>query len=184
MNKLQTAFLTGTLALASAAFAQESQPPPATQPESAPATSPTEGTAADRTPPGQTTTTQSTDPGTVNPSPSTDPSEGTAADRTPPGQTANPQDTTRMAAAGGARGTSVSEIIGASVQGTDGQNVGTVQDILINQSGKVAVVVQQSGSSSATGAQPTAIPWDAIRSMEPDGKIVVDSSRVTSTQQR
>lgn len=53
-----------------------------------PSTRRTEGTAADRTPPGATPTRGETGVGTgVNPAPSTSPTEGTAADRTPPGET-------------------------------------------------------------------------------------------------
>jgi sporulation protein YlmC with PRC-barrel domain len=189
MNKLQFVLATGALALTGAAYAQnEAQPPPADStgaPVSpAPSTSPTEGTAADRTSPQSTPTASEPSTGAANPTPSTDPSEGTAADRTAPGQTSTSgsDDNMRMAAAG-TRGQSASQLIGASVQGTSGDTVGTVQDVLIDQSGKVsAVLIQQSGSSSTTGTQPTSIPWDAVKGMDADGKITIDSSRVKNVQ--
>jgi sporulation protein YlmC with PRC-barrel domain len=148
-------------------------------------------------------------PGTVNPLPSTSPTEGTAADRTPPGQTRTPgqtpssehsssntssanaasgdsssSDRTRVATASTARGHSVSQLIGASVQGTGGEAVGTVQDIVIDDSGKVAAMVVQSSGSSSSAGQGTSIPWSAVRSVEPDGKVTVDSSSMSSVQQR
>jgi sporulation protein YlmC with PRC-barrel domain len=96
MNTVRYLSLMAALGLAGAVQAQTQTPPDPvqtdpTQTTQQPSTSPTEGTAADRTPPGHTPTQQepgqTTTPGQTSPSPSTSPTEGTAADRTPPGQT-------------------------------------------------------------------------------------------------
>lgn len=64
------------------------EPETEAKPHPMPSTRQAEGTAADRTPPGDTSKRGETGVGTgVNPAPSTSPTEGTAADRTPPGQT-------------------------------------------------------------------------------------------------
>jgi sporulation protein YlmC with PRC-barrel domain len=205
MNKLQLALLSATVACSSLALGQtaQQQPSPATSPSTAPSTSQTEGTAADTTPPGATPTTPQQVPDSSNPAPATSPTEGTAADSTPPGSTqqSSPQpgststtpspsqdssasstsssgsDSTRLSAAGASGGHSASQIIGATVQGTQGDTVGTVEDVLIDANGAVsAVVITPSGNS--TTAQHSTVPWSAIKSVGADGKIVVDSSRV------
>jgi sporulation protein YlmC with PRC-barrel domain len=213
MNRLHLALLAGTVACSSLALAQapDQESAPGTQ-NPAPATSPTEGTAADRTPPGATPTSPQQTPDAVNPAPSTSETEGTAADNTPPGATAGstgtstPSDastnagqsastrptdssatagssadaeSTRMAAAGTMGSKSASQLIGATVQGMQGETVGTVQDVMIDSNGSVsAVVITPSGST--TSPQRATVPWDAIRSAAADGKLVVDSSRVQS----
>jgi sporulation protein YlmC with PRC-barrel domain len=214
MNRLQLALLAATVSCSSFALAQTAQQQPAPGTDNpAPATSPTEGTAADRTQPGATPTTPQQTPGTTNPAPATSPAEGTAADTTPPpgstaggagntsdssstpgntttpGNTSTPDssttgtamssssDTTRMAAANTSGSQSASQIIGATVHGTQGDTVGTVQDLMIGPQGSItAIVISPSGSS--TSAQQATVPWDAIQSSGSDGKLVVDSSRV------
>lgn len=145
----------------------QTQSPSQTQPGTgpgttspAPSTSPTEGTAADQTPPGQTPTqpTEGTMPGTASPAPSTSPTEGTAADRTPPGETpvrgaTSEQQTTRMATAGTTTSSAQPmHIIGRDVKSLDGTTIGKVKDIIVEpQSGTITHVLVAHGPQASAG---------------------------------
>jgi sporulation protein YlmC with PRC-barrel domain len=165
----------------------EQTPTPGTT-NSAPATSRTEGTAADRTPPGATPT-REVDPGTVNPVPATSRAEGTAADRSPPEETpvrgtaasqASEQVTTRMAAGSqnkmqqDRRG---SKLIGTAVRDSQGETLGEVKDIIVDpQTGTIThAVIAQSGADSA---QLLAVPWKTLQPMMREGWVTIDQARL------
>jgi sporulation protein YlmC with PRC-barrel domain len=155
----------------------------------APSTRQTEGTAADSTPPGATAT-RPADPGTANPMPATSRAEGTAADRTPPGETpvrgtaagqAPEQVTSRMAMAGNEMSAQQrgSKLIGMEVQGTQGQRIGTVQDLVFDSRGQITHAVVAHGQEGGS-QQMAAIPWGEMQQMVRGGKVIVDESRLTA----
>jgi hypothetical protein len=164
MNILLRCGVLAALGLTSVALAQT----PTTQgtpPNPAPATSPTEGTAADRTAPGETRTQGSARDATVDPRPATDPAEGTAADRTPPGQTQSPH------AADRATMGHDSKLVGAQVVTPADAPLGSVVDVVFDAKGQPSFVVIQSQSDMA------AVPFSAASSMMKDDKVVMDQWR-------
>jgi hypothetical protein len=154
MSKPTLSSLIAIVGLFSGAFAQAQQP---TQPPQ-PATSETEGTAADRTQPGQTPT-QGAPSQTQDPRPATSETEGTAADRTPPGRTATTQGATK------------SELVGATVVSTSDAPLGKVVDVVFDAKNQPAFVVISSGDTA------TAVPFAVANSMMSADKIIVDQSR-------
>jgi sporulation protein YlmC with PRC-barrel domain len=89
-----------------------------------------------------------------------------------------------MAAAGaGARAAQrISNLIGKSVQSTQGEQLGTVQDVLIDENGRVTHVLMEADRSQSTGSGMSAIPWSALSANTGQGeRIVVDRSSVQST---
>jgi sporulation protein YlmC with PRC-barrel domain len=193
MKQLQAWGMALALGLAGTVVAQtETQPQttPETQPQTAPesspqgspapSTSPTEGTAADRTPPGETQTRddQQTPP---EPRPSTDIGEGTAADSTPPGETAT-DDAARMAAAGGEkRNHRASKIIGMKVQTPAGESVGEVEDMVLDESGRISQVIVNR-SSAGGGSRLAALPWMEVSSMMKADALVIERERLDTAK--
>jgi sporulation protein YlmC with PRC-barrel domain len=166
MNAIRISLLFAALCLVSAPAAHAQQQPP----NPTPATSETEGTAADRTPPNPSATrpiqpgqTQG-DPQT-DPRPSTNPAEGTAADRTPPGQTSTTSGATAQ------RG----ELVGASVVTPAGAPIGKVVDVVFDsvaQQPAFVVIASENGQA--------AVPYSVASSMRSGGKVVMDQSRLKS----
>jgi hypothetical protein len=135
------------------AHAQQQTPPPQ------PATSETEGTAADKTQPGETPT-QGAPTRAQDPRPATSETEGTAADRTAPGRTP----TTRGAAQG--------ELVGATVVSPSDAPLGKVVDVVFDAKNQPEFVVISSGGTA------TAVPYTVASSMMSADKIVIDHSRL------
>ena len=136
-----------------------------TTPAVDPATSQTEGTATDRTRPGETPT-RGAPVGPEDPRPATSEAEGTAADRTAPGETSRAQ--------GGAaqRGAQRSEIVGAAVVSSSNAQIGEVVDVVFDAANRPEFVVIQ------TEGKAMALPYAAANSMKKADKIVIDQSRV------
>lgn len=143
----------------------ETQTAGSLQEDPRPATSPTEGTAADRTPPGETPT-HRPDAQQQGPQPSTSPTEGTAADRTPPGRT----QTMKEAAAG--RHGQGTELVGVAVVSPGDAPLGQVVDVVFDSTNQPAYVVISSEGESA------AVPYAVANSMRTADKIVIDRSRL------
>jgi len=143
------------------ALAQVQQPPPS----ATPSTRETEGTAADRTPPGETPMQQA--PAQPEDAlPSTSPTEGTAADRTPPGQTK-----TMKEAAVGRQGQGT-EMVGVAVVSPTDAPLGEVVDVVFDSAHQPAYVVISSEGQAA------AVPYSVASSMRSADKIVIDRSRL------
>lgn len=163
MNTLQTWSALVALALATTlAQSQETSPPPM------PSTSETEGTAADRTPPGETPTrdqrpaTETNTPSdSMGPQPSTSETEGTAADRTPPGKT--PTGTTATAR----------EMVGATVVGADKATLGKVVDVVFDAKGQPEFVV-----ISTEQGKSAAVPYRTASAMKSGKQVVIDKSKL------
>lgn len=140
-----------------------------------PSTSPTEGTAADRTPPGETPT-QSQDAmpqQPTDPRPATSEAEGTAADRTPPGRT--PTTTDPNAARGQQMGdkTMGHDMVGASVISEKKQApVGKVVDVVFSASNQPEFVVIESAGKTV------AVPYSVANANMSANKITIDESRL------
>jgi sporulation protein YlmC with PRC-barrel domain len=165
MNAIRNSLLLAALCfvIAPAAHAQQSPPNPA------PATSETEGTAADRTAPNPTAT-RPVQPGQVqtDPRPSTHPAEGTAADRTPPGKTptTTPGTTPTQASA---------QLVGAAVVTPSGTSIGKVVDVVFDsvaQQPAFVVIASENGQA--------AVPYSVASSMKSGDKVVMDQSRLKS----
>jgi sporulation protein YlmC with PRC-barrel domain len=165
MNRLHIsmliAALIATFGFISSAAAQAQQPP-----DPRPATSETEGTAADRTPPNQRATRPAA-PGETqtDPRPSTNPAEGTAADRTPPGRTSTTV---------GADPSQRSELVGVAVVTPRGAAIGEVVDVVFDAVSQPAFVVIASEGTTA------AVPYSVASSMKSGDKVVMDESRLKS----
>ncbi|HET9447921.1 MAG TPA: PRC-barrel domain-containing protein [Steroidobacteraceae bacterium] len=175
MSKSSIASCIAIIGLFGGALAQAQQPAQQpTQPQ--PSTSETEGTAADRTQPGQTPTTQGQTPRPTqgaptqaqDPRPSTSQTEGTAADRSPPGRTPTTQGPTRQ----GTQTAGQSELVGAAVVSTSDAPLGKVVDVVFDAQNQPAFVVISSGGTS------TAVPYSVANSMMTADKIVIDQSRL------
>jgi hypothetical protein len=156
MSKRSISIVIALVALLTGALAQAQQQP---QQQPQPSTSETEGTAADKTPPGQTPT-QTVPSQAQNPRPSTSETEGTAADRTPPGQTPTTQGEAR------------SELVGATVVSPSDAPLGKVVDVVFDAKSQPAFVVISSGGSA------TAVPFAVASSMMAEDKMVVDQARL------
>jgi hypothetical protein len=155
MNRLSTSCVAAALGFLGVAVAQEQQ----TQPPPEPSTSQTEGTAADRTKPGETPT-QAAPAQAQDPRPSTSETEGTAADRTPPGKTPTTQ------------GSQGSEIVGAVVVTPAEAPLGKVVDVVFDSKNQPEFVVISSAGKSM------AVPYSVANSMMTADKIVIDQSRL------
>jgi hypothetical protein len=159
---LHTFSIAAIVLLAVAASSQAQQP---TTPPAGPATSPTEGTAADRTRPGQTPT-QTAPRQAEDPRPATSETEGTAADRTSPGS----------ATTGGGdaakRGAQRSELVGAAVVSSADAPLGEVVDVVFDARNQPSFVVIESQGKAV------AVPYAAANSMKKADKIVIEQSRL------
>jgi hypothetical protein len=124
-----------------------------------PATNPAEGTAADRTRPGETPT-QGAAREQQDPRPATSETEGTAADRTAPGQE-------RTAAKRGK-----SELVGAPVVTTAQAPLGKVVDVVFDAANQPEFVVIESAGKA------TAVPYAIANARKTQNKIVLDESRL------
>jgi sporulation protein YlmC with PRC-barrel domain len=201
--KLQTWAVVMSLGVTGAALAQsETAPQQDTQQQDAqqqdtqatpqgspaPSTSPTEGTAADTTPPGETQTQDSQRSPTVDPRPATDVGEGTAADVTPPGETETDASSGRTAAAGTAQGHQrASKIIGMKVKTPSGESLGEVEDIILDDSGKVSQVLVNRSQTAGDESRPAssrlaALPWTEVSSMIRADSLVIEREKLASAQ--
>lgn len=184
MNTLKTCGAVAALTLGAAAFAQtQDTPSTPTTPSSSqtqrtqgegtamPSTSQAEGTAADRSAPGNTPTRQmgaadTTTGTTASPQPSTSQTEGTAADSTPPGKTP----TTGTASTSQQQGR---ELVGASVVGSNQSALGKVVDVVFDSKGQPEFVVV-----STDQGKVAAIPYETATQMKSGNKVVIDQSRL------
>lgn len=97
-----------------------------------------------------------------------------------------------MAAAGGAMQGGMqraSHLIGMHVQSPQGEQLGQVQDVIIDANGRVThAIIERSGASGSAGttgttgasrtAERVALPWDTAHSMMQGHTIVLDRSRL------
>lgn len=179
MKQLQGWSMVLALSVAGAVLAQTQTKPETTQPDSATtSTSPTEGTAADRTPPGETPT-QDTQTPTADPTPPTDPTEGTAADSTTPGERAT-DDAARIAATGDTKVSAhrASKIIGMKVQTPSGESVGEVKDIVIDDNGRISQLIVDRASKAGARSGLVSVPWSTASSMIKGSALVMEQARL------
>jgi PRC-barrel domain len=70
-------------------------------------------------------------------------------------------------------------ILGKSVRGRDGEDMGRIVDVIVNRSGQVRAAIIDFGGFLGVGSRKVAVDWSALR-FEPSGKpdrIAVDLSR-------
>ena len=159
MKSLHRIALFSSLALASSAIAQTS--PGAEQPQ----TRPSEGTAADSTPPSPARTEHTTGAGTesmADPPSVNLPSKGTAADRTAPEDRQH------------AGGTLHPELVGAKVVSPAKASIGEVVDVVFDSRGQPDYIVIASGGANA------ALPYKTASSMMERGSMIVDEAKLRS----
>jgi sporulation protein YlmC with PRC-barrel domain len=68
-----------------------------------------------------------------------------------------------------------SELIGMSVQGTDGKKLGDIKDLVIDpEEGGVEYAVLEFGGFSGIGDKYFAVPWDALELDQSNKKLLLD----------
>jgi PRC-barrel domain len=134
--------------------AQAQQPPQATEQQPAPPATSPPATPAPATPPPAT-------PAPAAPAPETPPA---AAAGTPATVLDDQQ---------------VVTILGKSVRGREGEDMGRIVDVIVNRSGQVRAAVIDFGGFLGVGSRKVAVDWNALR-FEPTGKpdrITLDLTR-------
>ena len=68
-----------------------------------------------------------------------------------------------------------SDLVGMKVQGTDGKNLGTIKDLVIDQEdGAIQYAVLDFGGFAGIGDKYFAVPWDALHLDQNNQKIALD----------
>jgi sporulation protein YlmC with PRC-barrel domain len=139
--------------------------PPATENQAAPATPPAptaQDQAAPATPPAPTAQDQ-------------------AAPATPPAETAEQQVTPPPAdaiiSAENATDMRADKLIGTSVYNAEGQEVGSVQDIVFDKDGKIVGVVLKVGGLLGIGGKSVGIKWDEVQVAPQEDALKVNYSK-------
>lgn len=68
------------------------------------------------------------------------------------------------------------KLIGTSVYNTEGQEVGSVEDIVFDQDGKIVGVVLKVGGLLGIGGKSVGIKWNEVQVMPQDGTVQVNYS--------
>src|SRR5262245_2442155 len=137
-------------------------PPPATENQAAPATPPAP-TAQDQAAPAAPTAQDQT-------APATPPAETAEQQVTPP-----PSDA--IISAEQATDMRADKLIGTSVYNAEGQEVGSVQDIVFDKDGKIVGVVLKVGGLLGIGGKSVGIKWDEVQVMPQEGTVKVNYSK-------
>ena len=141
-------------ALAQDTTTQPMQPPPAptAQDQSAPATPPAptaQDQAAPAMPPAETATQE---------------------------QQVTPPPSDAIISAENATDMRADKLIGTSVYNAEGQEVGSVQDIVFDKDGKIVGVVLKVGGLLGIGGKSVGIKWDEVQVMPQEGTVKVNYS--------
>lgn len=68
-----------------------------------------------------------------------------------------------------------SDLIGMKVQGTDGKNLGSIKDLVIDQDdGDIQYAVLDFGGFAGIGDKYFAVPWEALRLDQDNKKLALD----------
>ena len=67
-----------------------------------------------------------------------------------------------------------SDVIGTKVQGTDGKNLGTIKDLVINPDGDLQYAVLDFGGFAGIGDKYFAVPWDALQFDQQNKRLALD----------
>jgi sporulation protein YlmC with PRC-barrel domain len=130
----------------------------------------------------QDTTTQPSQSPTVQ----TPPPAPTAQDQTPPAEPAQPAATAAaeqqvtpppadaMMPTQGATDMRADKLIGTSVYNTEGQSVGSVQDIVFDKDGKIVGVVLKVGGILGIGGKSVGIKWTEVQVMPQEDTVKVN----------
>ena len=73
--------------------------------------------------------------------------------------------------------THASDIIGKSAYGSSGEDIGKIDDLLINSKGQVEMAVVDVGGFLGVGQHSVAIKWDQIKISPSDNRVVVAMSK-------
>jgi sporulation protein YlmC with PRC-barrel domain len=151
-------------ALAQDSTTQPAQPPlaPTAQDQSAPATPPAP-TAQDQTVPAAPAA-----------EPAMPPTDTATQEQQEPQVTPPPADA--IISAENATDMRADKLIGTSVYNAEGQEVGSVQDIVFDQDGKIVGVVLKVGGLLGIGGKSVGIKWDEVQVMPQEGTVRVNYS--------
>jgi len=138
------------------------QTPPATENQAAPATPPAP-TAQDQAAPAAPTAQDQT-------APATPPAETAEQQVTPP-----PSDA--IISAENATDMRADKLIGTSVYNAEGQEVGSVQDIVFDKDGKIVGVVLKVGGLLGIGGKSVGIKWDEVQIAPQDETLKVNYTK-------
>jgi len=68
-----------------------------------------------------------------------------------------------------------SDVIGTKVQGTDGKNLGSIKDLVINpQDGDIQYAVLDFGGFAGIGDKYFAVPWEALQIDQDNKRLALD----------
>jgi hypothetical protein len=77
-----------------------------------------------------------------------------------------------------------SKLVGTSVTGSNNQNIGEINDLLVDSSGTVKAVVVGVGGFLGVGEKDVAIPFNAIKITRKSGDDAIDKITVSYTKQQ
>ncbi|HXZ38279.1 MAG TPA: PRC-barrel domain-containing protein, partial [Thermodesulfobacteriota bacterium] len=80
-------------------------------------------------------------------------------------------------AGGLGRAFTAGEIIGVHVKNPQGEMLGRITDLVMDEQGRVALVILSHGGFLHINEKETAIPLNALRYDQPDNRIILDISR-------
>ena len=70
-----------------------------------------------------------------------------------------------------------SNVIGMKVQGTDGKNVGKINDVIINSDGEIVYALLDIGGFWGTAEKYVAVPADALHTSDNGQKIALETTK-------
>jgi len=76
-------------------------------------------------------------------------------------------------------------LVGAKIRGSDGKDLGEVEQLMVNEDGKVSHVVISKGGFAGVGGDKLVVPWSALRiSTQADRPMVTIDSAALDRAQR
>lgn len=107
---------------------------------------------------------------------SSQPSQSDSQSSPPPGQTTphSTESSSTKTQSGSAVQVDAGSIIGSTVRGTDGRDVGKVSRLMVDpREGRIKSVVISVGGVLGVGGKAVSVPWESVKLGQDDQKIVV-----------
>jgi len=150
------------------ALAQDTSTQPAGQSPTMQTTPPAENQSAPATPPAPTAQDQTTPPA---------PAQDQAAPAATAEQQVTPPPSDAIISAENATDMRADKLIGTSVYNAEGQEVGSVQDIVFDKDGKIVGVVLKVGGLLGIGGKSVGIKWDEVQIAPQDETLKVSYTK-------
>jgi sporulation protein YlmC with PRC-barrel domain len=147
------------------ALAQDTSTQPAGQSPTMQTTPPAENQSAPATPPAPTAQDQTTPPA---------PAQDQAAPAATAEQQVTPPPSDAIISAENATDMRADKLIGTSVYNAEGQEVGSVQDIVFDKDGKIVGVVLKVGGLLGIGGKSVGIKWQEVQVAPQEGTLKVN----------